>query len=299
MTTAVKIENADDRGTITLHQLVGLMHGRLDDKYGRAESEAMIRVIFSHLKGWTPVDLVIRRDETVSGFIAEKAMSIVDKLMKDYPLQYIIGETRFYGNTLVVSPDVLIPRPETEELVDIIVKDNNATDLRVLDLCTGSGCIAVSLARALRFPKVKAVDLSEAALTVARENAARLKVNVDFIRDDVLAMKPVSDSFDIIVSNPPYVLDSERSAMSDNVLCHEPPMALFVPNDDALKFYRPIARQAIVSLSPGGRLYLEINPLKADDMRQLLTGTGFLDVDIVRDMAGKERFALAQKPTRP
>lgn len=283
-------------GDMTVRELTARMRCRLAVVVDDDEAMAMVRVVIEHLKGWTPVDLVLKSSDTVSNYIVRKAMGIVERVVEGEPLQYVIGETRFYGNVLTVSPSVLIPRPETEELVDIIVKENQDKDLRVLDLCTGSGCIAVSLARALRFPQVEAVDLSSDALDVARENARQLKVRVNFSCRDVLTMKAsTSDRYDIIVSNPPYVLDSERETMDANVLDHEPWMALFVPDDDALRFYRAIADYAADALVEGGRLYFEINPLEADNLSAMLVQMGYRDVDIMADMAGKKRFAIARK----
>lgn len=257
----------------------------------------MVRTIFGAFKGWTPVDIALKRDSTVSDFMTRKAMEAVERVVAGEPLQYVLGETRFYGNTLAVTPAVLIPRPETEELVDMIVSDNTGEDLRVLDLCTGSGCIAVSLARALRFPVVTAVDLSAAALSVARENGKRLRVKVDFRQEDVLSMRDDGSRYDIIVSNPPYVLDSERGQMSQRVLDHEPAMALFVPDSDSLRFYRAIVAYADDALVAGGRLYLEINPMEANAIRRLLADAGLEEIDVIRDMTGRERFAKARKPS--
>ena len=281
---------------MTVRELTVRMRGRLSVVTDDDEAMAMVRVVMEHLNGWSPVDLVLKSGDTVSDYTVRKAMGIVERVVAGEPLQYVIGETRFYGNTLKVSPAVLIPRPETEELVDIIVKENQDKDLRVLDLCTGSGCIAVSLARALRFPRVEAVDLSGEALDVARENARRLKVRVNFSCRDVLTMKAsTSDRYDIIVANPPYVLDSERETMSANVLEHEPWQALFVPDDDALRFYRAIAGYAADVLVEGGRLYFEINPLEAGNLSAMLVQTGYRDVEIMADMSGKKRFAMARK----
>lgn len=282
---------------ITLQALTVRMKERLASAVAPDEAQAMVRTIFGVLKGWTPVDLALKRDSTVSDFMARKAMQAVERVVAGEPLQYVLGETRFYGNTLAVTPAVLIPRPETEELVDMIVSDNTGEDLRVLDLCTGSGCIAVSLARALRFPVVTAVDLSEDALAVARENGERLRVKVDFRHGDVLAMHDDGSRYDIIVSNPPYVLDSERSQMSPRVLDHEPAMALFVPDDDPLRFYKAIVAYASDALVAGGRLYLEINPMEVDGIRRLLADVGLEDIDMIRDMTGRERFAKARKPS--
>lgn len=285
-----------ERAEITLNELMKRMHCRLAEKFERGEADAMVRVVMQHLKGWSAVELVLKRDSLLSDYISDKALSIVDRVMADEPLQYVLGETRFYGNTFVVSPAVLIPRPETEELVDIIVKQNHEADLSVLDLCTGSGCIAVSLARSLRFPVVEAVDLSLDALAVARENARRLRVDVAFSCKDVLTLVPnESKKYDIIVSNPPYVLESERCRMAANVLDHEPAMALFVPDDDALRFYRVISEYAIKTLKCCGTLYFEINPLEAENVAKMLLEDGFEDVDILTDMAGKKRFAIAKR----
>lgn len=288
------MENVDE---ITLKTLIDRMKSRLASVVAPDEGEAMVRAIFGALKDWTPVDIALKRDSTVSDFIARKAMDAVERVVAGEPLQYVLGETRFYGNTLKVTPAVLIPRPETEELVDMIVSDNPGEDMRVLDLCTGSGCIAVSLARALRFPVVTAVDISADALAVARENGQRLRVKADFRREDVLAMHDDGSRYDIIVSNPPYVLDSERSQMSPRVLDHEPAMALFVPDDDPLLFYKAIVAYASDALVAGGRIYLEINPMEVDGIRRLLVDAGLEDIDIIRDMTGRERFAKARKPS--
>lgn len=282
---------------ITLQALIGRMKERLASVVSPEEAQAMVRTIFGAFKGWTPVDIALKRDSTVSDFMTRKAMEAVERVVAGEPLQYVLGETRFYGNTLAVTPAVLIPRPETEELVDMIVSDNTGEDLRVLDLCTGSGCIAVSLARALRFPVVTAVDLSAAALSVARENGKRLRVKVDFRQEDVLSMRDDGSRYDIIVSNPPYVLDSERGQMSQRVLDHEPAMALFVPDSDPLRFYRAIVAYADDALVAGGRLYLEINPMEANAIRRLLADAGLEEIDVIRDMTGRERFAKARKPS--
>ena len=282
---------------ITLQALTGRMKERLASVVSPEEAQAMVRTIFGAFKGWTPVDIALKRDSTVSDFMTRKAMEAVERVVAGEPLQYVLGETRFYGNTLAVTPAVLIPRPETEELVDMIVSDNTGEDLRVLDLCTGSGCIAVSLARALRFPVVTAVDLSAAALSVARENGKRLRVKVDFRQEDVLSMRDDGSRYDIIVSNPPYVLDSERGQMSQRVLDHEPAMALFVPDSDPLRFYRAIVAYADDALVAGGRLYLEINPMEANAIRRLLAEAGVEESDVRRDMTGRERFAKARKPS--
>ncbi len=282
----------------TLKELFESIRVRLTPVYGAGEADAMTKIIVEDMLHYTPVDAVLRKDTTISAFMCGKIDKVVDRLIGGEPLQYILGKARFYGADLEVTPAVLIPRPETEELVDIIVKEQgDKPDLKVLDLCTGSGCIAVTLARVLKFASVTGVDISADALDVARENARMSKVKVSFVETDVLSSElPKSDKFDIIVSNPPYVLESEKSEMDRNVLDYEPHLALFVPDGDPLKFYVPIADYAGNALSAGGRLYLEINPLCAGSVSDCLKSRGFKDVDVIRDMNGKQRFVTATSP---
>ncbi len=261
--------------------------------YGNGETEAIIRIMFHYLKGWNTVDIIMHEDASLSPFIKSEIDAILKRLVKHEPIQYITGEARFHGMEMKVTPDVLIPRPETDELVDIIVADAGETeDLRVLDIGTGSGCIAIALARSLRFPTVTAVDISDAALAVARENASNLKANVSFIKEDILTVSP-EGIFDIIVSNPPYIDESEKSGMEPNVLDYEPKIALFVPDDNPLLFYKRIAEIAVRKLSPAGKLYFEINPRHADELSRYLTDCGFDDVQVIRDSFGKLRFIKA------
>lgn len=269
---------------------------RLASHYDDKESKAMTEIIFEEILKMNPVDVILRKDNEISDFIYDKIQKVVDRLLNDEPIQYIFGKTIFYGAEIKVTPDVLIPRPETEELVDIIVKKwDSVSDLSVLDLCTGSGCIAVSLARVLKFPVVKAVDISPRAIAVAKENASHQRVKVDFEVADVLTEKLPHDMYDIIVSNPPYITQEERKSMAANVLRYEPSGALFVPDDDPMIFYRAIASLAKDSLKSGGMLYFELNPLFHDEVDHLLVSLGFSDVEILRDMAGKNRFGIAIK----
>lgn len=271
---------------------------RLAPRYGRTEAEWMVRIIMEELKGYSRVDLAVKSGMEVSGYFAGKVNSVTDRLLAGEPIQYIFGKASFYGMKLNVSPEVLIPRPETEELVDIIVNGNkDRSDLRVLDVCTGSGCIAIALARNLPFSKVTAIDISSGALDIARKNAAETKTAITFVQDDALSLKAgPSPEFDIIVSNPPYVLDSEKSGMDANVIEHEPDMALFVPDNDPLRFYLPIARYAMDELAAGGRLYFELNPLSADGLASILKNDGWLDVEVIIDSFRKRRFLSAIRP---
>ena len=276
-----------------MRELLKKLRDALRPVYGNGETEAIIRIMFHYLKGWNTVDLLVHEQDEASPFLQEEARKILERLLRHEPIQYITGEARFHGLELKVTPDVLIPRPETSELVDIICDAaGDSEDLRVLDLCTGSGCIAVALARSLRFPEVTAVDVSEAALKVAKENAATLKTKIDFVRADIFKWLP-SGKFDIIVSNPPYIDESEKGAMDDNVLKYEPHLALFVPDDNPLVFYKRIADIAAESLADNGRLYLEINPRHAEELCSLLQGKGLENVEIRRDSFDKERFITA------
>ena len=278
----------------TLKQLLDSSRSHLTPVYGGSEASWLLRIIMEHLKGWDQVELLMRADKEVSDFTVSSVNAVIDRLLHHEPIQYIFGDTYWHGMTLKVTPDVLIPRPETEELVDLIVKDNRQSDLKVLDVCTGSGCIAVALAKFMNFPQVTAIDISQPALAIARENAALQKVKVKFETADALDLgKTLTGKYDIIVSNPPYVMESEKSAMDSNVLDHEPALALFVPDRDPLKFYKAIATYAYTALEDMGRLYFELNPLTADVLREWLSQSGWNDVTLLPDINTKTRFLIA------
>lgn len=271
----------------------------LSVKFGEAEAKEMACVIFENLKGWSITDILVKGDNEISDYIVAKADDVVDRLInKDEPIQYIFGSAHFYGMVLKVNKFTLIPRQETAQLVDIIVDENrDRRDLKVLDVCTGSGCIAVALSRNLKFADVTGIDISSGALEVAMENAKSLKCDIDFICDDFFSLaNPSSPCFDIIVSNPPYIADFEAKNMEPNVLDYEPHIALFVPDDDPLKFYHRISEYAQSALFLTGKLYFEINPLFADDLVSYLHKNGWHDVELVRDMYGKNRFVKAIHP---
>ncbi len=267
----------------------------IEPEYGAREAAAITRLAFSVLKGWSATDLVVRSDWPLSAWMADKLSALLDGLKEGNPVQYLLGEARFYGMDLKVTPATLIPRLETEELVDIIVKENPETDLNVLDIGTGSGAIAIALSRNLRFPNVEAIDISPEALKVAAENAARLTAKVDFMEKDIFRWSPEESSLDIIVSNPPYIAESERADMERHVVEHEPESALFVPDSDPTLFYRRIALVAADALRPGGKLYFEINPLFARDVEKDMEDAGFEEIRLIKDSAGKLRFAAGVK----
>lgn len=263
--------------------------------YGRGEAEWMTRLTLEYVTGWSRVDLLVDADKELGEVRVEAVKNIVDRLLKHEPLQYILGYEDFMGLKIKVSPSVLIPRPETQELVNIIIdREAKASDLCVLDAGTGSGAIAMALSRNLRFARVTAIDNSDAALEVARGNAERLRTPVTFVNADMLSLASLpGEPFDIIVSNPPYVLDSERAEMSANVLGHEPSVALFVPDSDPLRFYLALARYAAAGgLKPDGRLYFECNPLTIGVLFSQLEAD-FDEVEAIRDSFGRKRFIIA------
>lgn len=272
--------------------------GRLGEVYPRGEALWLWREMLMRIKGWGQVELAIKAGDEVSEYLQRKVEEVTERLLRKEPVQYIFGIAEFYGLQLKVTPDVLIPRPETAEMVDMIVKwADGRTDLRVLDVCTGSGCIAVALARNLKFAQIAAIDLSSKALAVAAENVKALKVKVNLKLGDALQLKDeTSPKYDIIVSNPPYIAESERASMDSNVVDHEPQMALFVPDSDPLRFYHAIARYAMTALVGGGVLYFEINPLYAIRLREELQQQGWDDVVIEADMQGLNRFIHCVHP---
>ena len=270
---------------------------RLTLVVGEREAYWMARDIIDDILGYSEVELLIKGNEVLSDFVIGKIDSVVERVERGEPLQYVLGWARFEGNRYMVTPDTLIPRPETQELVDIIIsRHGEEKDLRVMDVGTGSGCIAISLARGLKFAQVSAIDISQPALEVARENAKMLKTRVNFECRDALSLTPKrGEKYDIIVSNPPYIAEYERKDMEHSVLDYEPSTALFVPNDDPLRFYRAIASFAIEALSQGGHIYYEINPLFATEMLEMMRGMGYNDIEIINDMQGRKRMLCARK----
>lgn len=283
---------------MTAAELFRKLRDDLTPDYGQGEAAALVRIMFEHLNGWSRVDLALKANQEVSDFKTGKFLEMESRLLAGEPIQYITGEADFYGIRFHVTPDVLIPRPETAELVDLIVDQcGGSDDLRVLDVGTGSGCIAIALSRNLPFAQVTGIDISPAAIEVARQNAADLKAPVSFKVSDIFSYTPEPESLDIVVSNPPYITDSERTGMERNVLDHEPHSALFVPDNDPLLFYRRIADVAMHGLASGGRLYFETNRMYTELTAQMLSAGGWADVRTCRDSFGNMRFVSAVKPT--
>lgn len=267
------------------------VRSRLAGIYDSREREAVVLLIFRYVKGWSRVDLIMEEGKELSDFAKKEIDGIVDRLILGEPIQYITGEARFYGMDFKVGPGVLIPRPETEELIDWVRDDAGDTaDLSVLDIGTGSGCIAIALARHLVFPKVMALDFSEEALMQAKENAKELKANVNFIKADMYDWMPQRETIDIIVSNPPYIAPDEKDDIEVRVKDFEPAEALFVEADDPLKPYKRIEQIAKTGLRPAGKVYMELNPRFADEVRAYFLSKGWSSVELRLDSYGKKRM---------
>lgn len=270
------------------------IRNRLDGIFDRRERESIILLIFAFVKGWRRVDLIINEGKELSDFAKKKIDHIVDRLVLGEPIQYITGEARFFGIDFKVRPGVLIPRPETEELVDWILNDAaDKPDLSVLDIGTGSGCIAISLARHLPFATVTAIDLSVVALSQAKENAELLHADVSFVNVDMYTWMPDPHSLDIIVSNPPYIAPDEKADMEVRVKDFEPVEALFVEADDPIKPYKRIEAIAADSLKSGGTVYMELNPRFAEDVKKYFELKGWFDIELRLDSYGKKRMMKA------
>lgn len=280
----------------SVSDLTRATEAKLSGTYGPGEAKAMTRLMYAAVKGWSMTDMIVNGDREASDWLIEKFESILSRLAEGEPLQYIVGEARFYGMDLKVNSSVLIPRQETEELVDLIVRENVGEDLEVLDIGTGSGAIAIALSRNLAFSKVTAIDISGDALEVARENAAQLHARIKFVEADVFSYELQSESYDIIVSNPPYVCESEKGEMEQNVLDYEPWRALFVSDEHPLIYYSRITELAMSGLKKGGRIYFEINPRFAEEIKEMLSSCGFVEVKIIEDISHRPRFATGRKP---
>jgi release factor glutamine methyltransferase len=267
------------------------------EKYEPREARAIGGVVFEQKLGFSAVDLQVKKIWRISESDIVNLYRVIKKLNNDVPLQHIIGVAHFRNLVLKVNGDALIPRPETEELVQWILDDagkkENVKTLRIWDIGTGSGAIAVSLATELTDVRVLASDVSEKAMVVARENSLKNKGDVQFFMHDILNDPPPQGTFDIIVSNPPYVRESEKLLMRNNVLLHDPHLALFVSDTDPLVFYRAIGATALKSLSSGGLLYLEINEALGRETADLLLSMGFSKVEVRKDLFGKERMVRA------
>lgn len=272
---------------------------RIATSYDDGEARAIARILIEELFGLSYADIVCGATEQLSADDTLRLDTAVRRIEQGEPLQHVLGYADFCGNRFSVNSSVLIPRPETEWLVDegakLMSTTATSSPKRILDIGTGSGCIAISLKLRLGDAYVEAWDISEEALRTAQDNADALKAEVVFRKRDAMRADNTAAPWDLIVSNPPYICDSERSAMDDNVLLHEPHTALFVPDDDPLRFYRAIARYALLTLNIGGSLLFECNTRYAEATGKMLSDMGFEEVTVSDDCFSLPRFVRGRK----
>ncbi len=274
-----------------------MIRDQLASIFPKQEIESLTRLIFEKVLGLSPIQIHLNQKETISAANLAQIKEIINRLTQFEPIQYVLGETEFYNSLFKVNPSVLIPRPETEELVDWIIKDNKELTPAILDIGTGSGCIPVSLVKNLPGASANGWDISPDALVVATLNAQINCVKVDF--ECVNILEPIETrhygKYDIIVSNPPYVTISEQPFMQPNVINFEPHLALFVPDTDPLIFYRKITDLAACLLKEKGSVYFEINEKYGAETAELLHTKGFINILIKKDINGKERMIKGEK----
>ncbi|PWA04195.1 peptide chain release factor N(5)-glutamine methyltransferase [Flavobacterium psychrotolerans] len=262
--------------------------------YGSEESESFFYLILENKHKIRRIDLALNADLEFSDTEIQNWNSILEQLKKEIPIQYLLGSTSFFGLDFQVNASVLIPRPETEELVDWIIKENSkihgSEDVKILDVGTGSGCIAISLAKNISNAQIFAIDVSEKALAIAQKNAEANNVNIIFLQQNILEIADLRRQYDIIVSNPPYVRNLEKAEIKKNVLENEPHLALFVEDHDALIFYRKIAELAHKSLVENGQLYFEINQYLGIETVDLLERMNFKNIELRKDIYGNDRM---------
>ncbi len=274
------------------HSLLQLWR-RLVPHYGEREARAVMRIVLDDAFGLRPTDLYAGKVKQFSADDCRRLEAVMAALEAGVPVQYALGTARFSDRDFEVTPAVLIPRPETEDLVAWVEADGVPRGSRLLDGGTGSGCIAITLALDLPDVRVEAWDVSTDALAVARRNAERLGARVDFVCADLLAPPAVRRDLDVVVSNPPYVRQSERAAMESHVADHEPALALFVPDDDPLRFYRALSLLGMRRLRPGGRVYVELNEAFGEQTAGLFRAAGYEEVALRHDRFGRTRMLRA------
>ena len=270
-----------------IKDIIRFFRDELKDSYEYDELESIIAYCFEYYFKLNRAELFSRTDETVSESELLKFNFAIKELKNQKPIQYILGEADFYRLKFKVNEHVLIPRPETEELVHLIIKDNELDSPIILDIGTGSGCIPIALKKNIPSAKISAIDIANDVLEVAKYNAKHNGVEVEFVLDSILHL---TSHFDIIVSNPPYICVSEKANMNKNVLDYEPHLALFVENDDPLLFYKAIIDFAIKNLNKNGKIYFEINQSLASETKNLLENKGFKNVELIKDLSNNYRI---------
>ena len=279
-----------------MKRIIPIIKDRLGCCYPIEETTALTRIISTEILDIPQSTFFLKEDVILTPRQETLLYSTIERLKKHEPIQYIIGYCDFCGHTFKVTPDTLIPRPETSELVEWIAEEQKGSKVNILDIGTGSGCIAISLSCKLPGCNIAAWDISSGALAVAEENNRSNGSEVTFSQVDILAYQPQCEMFDIIVSNPPYIKENERKSMEANVLDWEPHTALFVPDNDPLLFYRAIAEKALVMLTPGGALYFEINRAHGAETVEMLQSLGYRKTELRKDLAGNDRMIKAIRP---
>ena len=272
-----------------LSWVVGEIHIDEDEN----EKLSLAYIIIDTLFKIDKTEIITDRSINLSKSQLKELNALISRINENEPIQYILGEADFFGRKFIVSPAVLIPRNETEELVNLIIKDYKEKKIKVLDVGTGSGCIPITLIKELKLSKAYAIDFDPRVIKIAKQNAEKFNTDIDFMMIDVLDEKFPIQGLDVIVSNPPYVKQSEKELMKRNVLDHEPGTALFVDDENPLIFYDSIAERALESLKDDGRLYFEINEQYGDKVRFMLEQKGFKNVTIFQDLNGKDRIVRA------
>ena len=281
---------------MTFEALKQYIHQQLQNLYPLTEVQTFYFMLLEHYAKCSKATALACAKESLAEKVVTPIKEAIRELQNHKPIQYILGETVFFSYRFLVNENVLIPRPETEELVDWVLTTVTPTSkpLKIIDIGTGSGCIAISLAKSLPNAEVTAVDVSAKALQVARCNAELNGVTINFLQQDILQTTALPDTYDIIISNPPYVRSLEKAEMQANVLEYEPHLALFVSDTDPLLFYNRIATLARKSLSPQGSLFFEINQYLGEEMKALLKAKGFEKVVLRQDLSGNDRMMICQ-----
>ncbi len=285
---------------MNLSEIKTIFQKELKSLFPKTEIDSFFYLLTEEFIGLKRIDIALNPNKKIDSEIEKSFNSALGELKKEIPIQYIIGETEFYGLPFYVDKNVLIPRPETEEIVAWIIneiqeKRKDDKDLNILDIGTGSGCIAISLAKNILNSKVWALDISEKALKIAKKNAKLNGVTIQFLNNDILNLDELPIKFDIIVSNPPYVRELEKKQMQDNVLKHEPHLALFVKDENALIFYSKIADIANNYLNSKGKIFFEINQEFGKESINLLKEKGFKNIELRKDIFDVDRMIMGEK----
>ncbi len=280
----------------TIQSTINYIKNELKEIYPARETESLAYILLEFILKYNRIQIQLNKNEELKNLSVSQIKNYTKALKTKKPIQYILGETEFYDLIFKVNEHTLIPRPETEELVHAIINENPVSGLNILDIGTGSGCIPISLSKNLNKANLASADISSEAIEKAKENACINDVNIKFFNRDILRWEDFDwENYDIIVSNPPYVTESEKEKMDANVLDHEPHTALFVSNHDPLLFYRTIANLASKYLNTNGKLYFEINESLGKEMIKLLERNNFTNIRLRKDINGKDRMISAIK----